>query len=357
MSQRKAVNWTNTLFLVLTPMIGIIGTVLFVTFGLVHWQTWILFGGMLVACGLSITAGYHRLFSHKTYQATWPVRLFFLLFGAATFEGSALEWSTDHRNHHRYTDTDRDPYSVTHGVWHAHIGWLIHLDPSKRCFDNVDDLRRGWLVRMQDRFYILISVIMGLGLPTAIAALWGDALSGLIIAGALRIAIGHHGTFCINSLCHILGKRRYSEQISARDNWVSALVTFGEGYHNYHHQFPLDYRNGVRFWQFDPTKWAVYALSYVGLTSNLRRIPRYRIIQARVETQRRLLATAPQHTTLQPLYQSIMNTIVNIRECEKAYAKSRLKTYRINIKRAQVELQQLFQAWKQIVQIEPQLQA
>lgn len=352
MSKRKHINWTNTLFLTIVPIVGIVGTALFASFGLIPWQTWLLAGAMLAIGGISITAGYHRLFAHKTYKAAWPLRLLFVLFGSATFEGSVLEWSTDHRDHHRYTDTEKDPYSVTKGFWHAHIGWLIHLDESKRHFSNIDDLKRSVLLRLQHRYYTAFCVVMGFLFPTAVASLWGDPLGGLIIAGALRIAIGHHGTFCINSLCHILGKRSYSDKISARDNWLSALLTFGEGYHNYHHQFPLDYRNGVRFHQFDPTKWLVYGMSYLGLTSQLRRIPNYRIIQARVETQQRLLSEKPEHQLLHSLQASIMQAISNIKSFEKAYAESRLKEYRIKIKRAKNELRGLFHTWKRLLQVE-----
>jgi len=348
MTQRKQINWTNTLFLTLTPIIGIVGTALLCAFSFVHWQTWVLAGAMLVAGGLSITAGYHRLFAHKTYKAAWPARLFFVLFGAATFEGSVFEWTTDHRDHHRYTDTDKDPYSVKVSFWHAHIGWLITLDVKKRHFSNIDDLKKSRLLRLQHRYYLLICTVMGFGFPTAIAALWGDPLSGFIVAGALRIFLGHHATFCINSLCHILGKRTYSDKMSARDNWVSALLTFGEGYHNYHHKFPIDYRNGIRFYQFDPTKWLIRGLSYIGLASHLHRVPRYRIIQVMVETHQRVIATKPRHNLLLTLQESIMKTIAKIREFEIAYSKSHTKEYRIKIKRAKSELYALFHAWKRL---------
>lgn len=351
MTKRKQINWTNSLFLMFTPILGIVGTTLLCAFSMVHWQTWVLAGTMLTACGLSITAGYHRLFAHKSYKAAWPIRLFFLLFGAATFEGSVFEWSTDHRNHHRYTDDKvKDPYSIKVGFWHAHIGWLLTLDTKKRRFDNIDDLKKSRMLRIQNRFYVLIALVMGFGFPTAIASLWGDPLAGLIIAGTLRIAVAHHSTFCINSLCHILGKRTYSETNSACDNWLSALITFGEGYHNYHHKFPLDYRNGVRFYQFDPTKWLIRGLSYVGLASNLRRVPQYRIIQVMVEAHERSMAEnpKPRHSLLYSLQESIMKTITNIREFESAYATSHSKEYRIKIKHAKSELQDLFLAWKRL---------
>jgi stearoyl-CoA desaturase (Delta-9 desaturase) len=349
MSQNKHINWTNTLFLILVPIIGIVGTVLFCVFSLVSWPTWVLTGGMLVLGGMSITAGYHRLFSHKTYQAVWPVRLFFVLFGSSTFEGSVLEWSTDHRNHHRYSDTDQDPYSIKKGFWHAHMGWLFTLDVSKRDYSNVEDLKKSWLLRLQHDYFIPFAVVMGFLLPAGIASLWGDPLAGFIIAGALRITVGHHGTFCINSLCHALGKRRYSDKSSARDNWLSALLTFGEGYHNYHHRFPLDYRNGIRFYQYDPSKWLVRSLAYLGLASNLHRIPKYRIIQARVETQKRLIAEKLHHPVLESLHESIVQAITSIKKFESIYAESKCKEYRIKLKRAKSELANLFYAWNRML--------
>jgi stearoyl-CoA desaturase (delta-9 desaturase) len=350
---RKHINWTNTVFLLLVPIIGVVGTVLLTIFSIVTWQTWVLTGSLMVAGGLSITAGYHRLFAHQSYQAKWPLQLFLVLLGSMTFEGSVFEWSTDHRRHHRYTDTDRDPYNIKNGFWYAHIGWLFTLNENKRDFSNIKDLQKSRLLRFQHRYYTIICVTTGFIFPMAIASLWGAPFAGLIIAGALRVSLVHHATFCINSLCHILGKRNYSDKISARDNWFSALVTFGEGYHNYHHQFPLDYRNGVRFYHYDPTKWLVYVLSYLGLTSNLHRVPKYRIIQARIETHKNLMAAKPQHYMLNYLNDAILQLIPKIKEFEKAYAESKLKEYRVKLKSAKYELTNLFRAWKYLLQIKP----
>jgi stearoyl-CoA desaturase (delta-9 desaturase) len=278
MSLLRKINWLNTLFLVFTPVVGIAGTVLLLVFGWVHWPTWVLAGSMTIVTGLSVTAGYHRLFAHKSYKAHWLVRSIFLLFASAAFEGSVLEWCTDHRDHHRYTDSEKDPYNINKGFWYAHIGWLIMLDPSKRDFKNVTDLMEDPLVRFQHRFFVPLAILMGFIFPAAIAALWGNMLSGLIVAGALRIMLNHHFTFAINSVCHWFGKRVYSERQSARDHWVTALFTFGEGFHNFHHQFPIDYRNGIRAFHFDPTKWLIRALSFVRLTSNLKRVSKDRIL-------------------------------------------------------------------------------
>ena len=279
MSEHTKINWVNTLFLIFTPLIGIVGTVLLCVFSLVHWPTWILAGSLCIITGISITAGYHRLFAHRSYKAKWPVRLFFALFGAATFQGSVLEWCTDHRKHHQHTDDlKEDPYSIKKGFWFAHIGWLFCLDTKTRDFRNIQDLKADPILRLQDRYFPIIGIAMGIIFPTAVAALWGDALSGLIIAAMLRITVVHHGTFFINSLCHILGKRKYSPNLSACDSWITAFFTFGEGYHNYHHSFPIDYRNGIRFYHYDPTKWVIRSLSFFKLTYDLKRVSRKNIL-------------------------------------------------------------------------------
>lgn len=349
---KNQINWVNTLFLIVTPIIGVVGTVLFVVFGLASWQNWALFGGMLFATGLSVTAGYHRLFAHKTYEANWFVQLFFVLFGAAAFEGSVWEWSTDHRDHHRYTDTEKDPYNIQEGFWHAHMGWLIRLDPKKRTFENISELKQSKLFKFQHQWFEAIAVLVGLGLPTAIASLWGEPLAGLIIAGFLRIAVLHHGTFCINSLCHILGKRPYSKKQSARDSWVSAIFTFGEGYHNFHHQFPLDYRNGIRFWQYDPTKWLIKGMSYVGLASDLKKIPEARILQACIEAQGKEVTMG--EGLVSQLYQDLLAKVNELKALEKAYAESKLKEYRIKIKHLRAQVSAMFEGWKRLAHLPEQ---
>lgn len=349
MTQGRYINWPHALFLLLVPIVGIVGTALLCAFGMVKWPTWILMGAMLIAGGFSITAGYHRLFAHRTYEATGILRFFFVFMSLAVFQGSVLEWASDHRNHHRYTDTDKDPYSVIKGFWHAHIGWVYTRDLSKRKLDNIDDLKKSRLLQFQHKYQTILSFLFGFGVPTAIAALWGDALSGFIVAGALRITLALHGTFSINSICHLFGKRTYADRISARDNWVTAIVTFGEGYHNYHHRFPLDYRNGVRFYQFDPSKWVIRSLSYLKLASQLRRTPNYRIIQARVETQMRGVTEKSQHSMIDQLQESMTRTIAKIKEFEKAYIESRIKAYRVKVRHANRELNILFQTWRRLL--------
>ncbi len=311
----KRINWTNTLFILLTPVAGILGLIHFIRHDQLHLQTVILAISCAMISGISITAGYHRLFSHRSYRAAWPIRLFFLLFGAAAFEGSVLEWATDHRRHHRYTDTDRDPYSIKKGFWYAHMGWLFTLNSKERDFSNVEDLKQDRLVSFQHRFFVPLGIIMGFLLPCAIASLWGDPWGGLLIGGALTIAFNHQATFCINSVSHVFGKQTYEQQ-SGRDNWVTAFFTYGEGFHNFHHQFASDYRNGVRFYHYDPSKWIISLLSHVGLTKDLKKASKEQIIRYRIrahETQ--LLAQAqehPQSAKLFPYTQWLRDRILQV---------------------------------------------
>jgi len=368
MKSSTHINWTNTLFLILTPIVGILGTIAIVTMGLLSWKTAVLTAILIVFVGLSTTAGYHRLFSHSTYKAAWPVRLYFILFGAGSFEGSVLEWCTDHRNHHLHTDTKQDPYNINQGFWHAHMGWLFTLDITKRDFTNVEDLKQDPLVRFQHRFFVPLAIFMGFILPMLIASLWGDMWGGLIIAGFLRVTATHHITFSINSFTHMFGKKTYSDRTSARDNWLTAILTMGEGYHNFHHQFPLDYRNGIRFYHFDPTKWLIRALSYFRLAYDLKRVGDHRIVHYRINMDRdRLTNTKPStHKTLQQLYQSIVNTLTRIDKSETAhkelkaskthYILDRMSEYRKTAKaycneisKAKSDLKYLLKSWKSLV--------
>ena len=211
--------------------------------------------------GMSITAGYHRLFAHRTYRASAPVRWFFLAFGASTFQNSALSWSADHRAHHADTDGPGDPHAITKGVWWAHMGWLFYRRECSADVSRLTDLYAVRSVRLQNRYYAVLAIGLGLVLPTAIASTWGDPWGGLLVAGVLRGAVLLQATFCVNSLAHLVGRRRYDESVSARDSVLTALVTFGEGYHSYHHRFPFDYRNAIHWWQYDPSKWLIWSLA------------------------------------------------------------------------------------------------
>lgn len=238
--------------------------------------------------GMSITAGYHRLWSHKSYDAHWLVRLVLSIGGAMAVQNSILHWASDHRVHHRHVDVnDKDPYSAKRGFWFSHIGWMLREYQSERYSDysNCKDLQKDKIVMWQHNHYIPIVLISNFGITGFLGWLNGDILGMMLIAGVLRLVLVHHVTFFINSLAHIWGKRPYTDKNTARDNGVIALFTFGEGYHNFHHIFEYDYRNGIKWWQFDPTKWLIRSLSYIGLTKNLRKAADERIAKAKYEMQ------------------------------------------------------------------------
>jgi stearoyl-CoA desaturase (delta-9 desaturase) len=225
---------------------------------------------LYLLCGLSITAGYHRLFAHRSYRASAGVRWALLVFGAATFQNSALSWSADHRAHHADTDGPGDPHAIVRGVWFAHVEWLFRRREASADVTRLADLWAVRSIRLQHRWYLVVAIGVGLVLPTAIAAQWGDPWGGLFVAGFLRAGVMLQATFCVNSLAHLVGTARYDTRSSARDSVITALVTFGEGYHSFHHRFPFDYRNGVRWWQYDPSKWTIWTLAHVGLAHRLR---------------------------------------------------------------------------------------
>lgn len=283
--------WVNALLFLLT-FIGAVTVVPW--YGIVHGYStaaWVSFGVLLAANGLSVTAGYHRLWAHRTYEAHWIVRLVFMIFGSMALEGSIFAWSAGHRRHHRYIDdNDRDPYSARRGFWFSHIGWMLHDYPSgKRDDSNIPDIVRDPIAAFQDRHYVKLVLLTNVGLPLALGWLAGDLWGVFLLGGLLRLVVSHHTTFFINSLAHIWGSQPYTNGNTARDNGILALLTYGEGYHNFHHSYAADYRNGVRWWQWDPTKWLIFSLSKIGLAHNLRRVPDVRIQHARLERQFRIL--------------------------------------------------------------------
>lgn len=315
---------TNSVFLIGTFLTTCTAVPLYIWhYGVDAFQI-ALFLFFLISTGMSITLGYHRLFSHLTFHASPLVKIYTLLFGAAAFEGSALGWSADHRRHHKHVDHDDDPYDISRGLFHAHIGWLLFRRSLDTPLTWVRDLQKDRLAWFQHQYYVPIAIFMGFILPAAIGWAWGgpvSALGGFLLAGVARIVFVHHMTFCINSLCHWIGDRPYSSKCSARDSLVMAFFTFGEGYHNFHHEFQHDYRNGVKPWQFDPTKWTIWFLAKLGLVKNLRTVDEERILKAQIaEHDRQLEAKLNARTS--PLCDSVHAVIESARtRMDEAFAR------------------------------------
>ena len=279
--------WANTLMFVLTALAA---AVLVPWYGLTHGFSGAdlgVFAFFLIANGMAITAGYHRLWAHRTYEAHWSLRVLFLIFGTMSLQNSAFAWCSGHRAHHLHVDDeDKDPYSARRGFWFSHIGWMLREYPSGRPdFSNIPDLKKDPMLAFQHRYYLPLALATNFGLPLAAGLLFHDVWGMLILAGVLRLVWSHHVTFFINSLAHMWGSRPYTEENTARDNPVLAVLTYGEGYHNFHHIFTHDYRNGVRWWQWDPTKWLIASCSWIGLSSRLKRTPAFQIQRALLAMQ------------------------------------------------------------------------
>src|ERR1700680_2758496 len=279
--------WSTTLMFAITLAVALVAVP---WFGLTHGFSvgaWVLFVVFLYANGMSITGGYHRLWAHKSYDAHWSLRLIYLVFGTMALQNSVFIWASGHRTHHlNVDDVDKDPYSIRRGFWFAHIGWMIReYDSGKPDLTNIPDLRRDPMLAFQHRFYVPLALLANFGLPLLAGWLIGDVWGTFILAGVLRLVVSHHVTFLINSLATMGARRPYTDENSARDNPVLAFFTYGEGYHNYHHIFAHDYRNGVRWWQWDPTKWLVASMHFLGLAKRLKRTPAFQIQRALLAMQ------------------------------------------------------------------------
>jgi len=226
---------------------------------------------LFVLCGLGITAGYHRCFSHRCFKAHPIVELILLFLGSLGFQGSVIRWSYDHRLHHAFVDTDKDPYAITKGFWYAHMFWLFSK-PRPIEKKVVSDLYAKPLVRLQHEYVTTWMIGCNLIICLAAGTFFQDFWGAFFLLFCVRLFFQHHSTWFINSLAHTWGDKPFSQEHSAVNNFIISFLTFGEGYHNYHHTFANDYRNGVRWYQFDPTKWIIWGLHRLGLAWALRTV-------------------------------------------------------------------------------------
>ncbi|CAI4210545.1 unnamed protein product [Parascedosporium putredinis] len=254
----KHVNWLNTTFIIIVPMMGLISS---------YWvplqlNTAIFSVIYYFNTGLGITAGYHRLWAHKSYQATLPLKIYLAAVGAGAVEGSIRWWSRDHRAHHRYTDTEKDPYSVRKGLLYSHIGWMVFKqDPKRIGRTDITDLNECPVVVWQHRNFLKCVIAMGLVFPMAVCGLFfNDWLGGFIYAGILRIFFVQQATFCVNSLAHWLGDQPFDDRNSPRDHVITAL-----------------------WWQYDPTKWHIWVWKQLGLAYDLKEFRANEIEKGRVQ--------------------------------------------------------------------------
>lgn len=270
-SSRRIVDYKAIVVFTALSMVMFVGVPLFGYFFDYSWLDWTMFGLLYVMSGMGITVGYHRLFSHRSFNCPDAVRAAFLIAGGWALENSALKWCSDHVRHHAKVDTDDDPYNAKRGFWHSHLLWIFVKTPF-----SIDDkytaiFKKDKLVMWQHHNYLFI-LLSGFVIPAVIGFIhrgWIGALSGVLLGGVFRTFLVLNSTFCINSICHMWGDQPHGTQNSSRDSWWISLITFGEGYHNYHHTYPRDYRNGPKWYNFDPSKWLIFTLYMVGLARDL----------------------------------------------------------------------------------------
>jgi stearoyl-CoA desaturase (delta-9 desaturase) len=349
---KPKIDWVNTLFLTLTPVAAIAFVALHLKVDGFIWQQWLLALGFYFATGLSITAGYHRLFSHRAYKAHPVIESLFLFFGAASFQNSLLKWGADHRRHHTKCDQDEDPYSIQKGFFYAHMGWICEDDGRDQDAEIQrwgKDLLKNPRVIFQDKHYLAIAIISGIILPTVLGGLLGSYLGGFALATWGRIVFVHHATFFINSLAHTWGKQTYGEDNSAKDSLLLAFLSYGEGHHNYHHHFQTDYRNGVRWFDFDPTKWLINTIHSMGLAHELKSVCEEDIIAARLKMEhKRQLEAQLDPTwveTSQELFDQLKDQLKNLKKLRQDYIREKQNAKREFL----IELKQNIQEEKRLL--------
>jgi stearoyl-CoA desaturase (delta-9 desaturase) len=260
--------------------VGLLGFAAWLAWGgALHWPDLVVLAVTYLLTGLGVTVGFHRLFTHRSFKTSTPVRALLGALGSAAVEGPVIEWVSNHRMHHRFSDQPGDPHSphVDHGsgwrgalagLFHAHVGWIFKGDAMANAERYGKDLLDDPVARFIDRTFLLW-VLAGLAFPFGLGvALTGSiagGLTGLLWGGAVRLFFVHHATFSINSLCHFFGRQRFETHDESRNLLWLALPTLGEAWHNNHHAFPTSARHGLRWWQLDRSAWLISGLERLGL--------------------------------------------------------------------------------------------
>ena len=257
-----------------------------VAFRLVWWTDLAILAGMYLVTAVGVTVGYHRLLTHRAFEAPAPVRYTLAVLGSRAVQGSVIDWVADHRKHHAFPDTDGDPHSPHHdhgdglggalrGLWYAHMGWLFETQGQARKRRFAPDLLEDPGMRIISRWFLgiaalglLIPFALGLGLTGSLTG----GLTALLWGGAVRIFLVHHVTWSINSVCHFFGRRRFDTDDHSTNVFWLALPSLGESWHHNHHAFPRSAVHGLRWWEVDLSGLIISAMERVGLARNVVRI-------------------------------------------------------------------------------------
>jgi stearoyl-CoA desaturase (delta-9 desaturase) len=283
-----------TLAVIVIPFLGLVAAIVTLWgWGFTKVDLGILVG-MYVLTAFGITAGFHRLFVHRSFETYMPVKVIFAALGSMAVQGSLMNWVAQHRRHHQHSDTVDDVHSPHHqgegilgwlrGFWHSHIGWAFVPD-STELSRYVKDLQQSPTLRLASLLFPLW-VVLGLVIPAALGGLltgtWIGVWRALLWGGFVRVFLVHHVTWSVNSVCHIWGRQTYHSDDESRDNFVFGVLAMGEGWHNTHHAFPTSARHGLLWWQFDSSYILIRTLALLGLAWNVK-LPS---IESQLEKQR-----------------------------------------------------------------------
>ena len=274
-----------TVLAVVVPPFGLLSAAGVLWGVAVGWVDVAVFALLYVLCGLGITVGFHRLFTHRSFESGPGVRATLAILGSMAMQGPVTQWVTDHRKHHAFSDSEGDPHSphaghpdtawgAVHGFVHAHMGWLFTLKGMERGRDYGRDLYDDGLIRRIDRLYLLwVAFTFGIPFLAGYLLSGSDVSAGAQAAvwgGLVRIFAYQHATFSVNSICHMFGRRAYRSRDESRNNWLVAALTFGEGWHNNHHAFPSSARHGLDRFQLDLSWWTIRGLERLGLARDVK---------------------------------------------------------------------------------------
>lgn len=279
--------WRNILLFAYLHFAAVYGCYLMLTSA--KWSTGIFAMCLYSMSGLGITAGAHRLWAHRAYKAKWPLRLILMIFNTIAFQDCAMHWARDHRVHHKYSETDADPHNATRGFFFSHIGWLLcrkHPDviaAGKKL--DITDLRQDKILAFQKDYYLILMPLFCFVLPTFIPVYgWGETWANAwFVATMFRYCFLLNATWCVNSAAHKFGHKPYDQYISPSENKGVAIFALGEGFHNFHHVFPWDYKTAeLGNYRMNLTTAFIDFFAKVGWAYDLKTVSE-EIIQKRVE--------------------------------------------------------------------------
>jgi len=261
--------WPNVLWYIVLHSAAAYGFYLAATQAM--WKTVIWSYLLYVAGGLGITAGAHRLWSHRSYKARAPLRVLLMIFNCIALQNDVIEWARDHRVHHKHSETDADPHNATRGLFFSHMGWLMvkkHPEVKRRGKEiDMSDLCKDPILRFQRKFYLPLAVFFCYIMPGMVASYgWGEnGWTAFLVASVLRYNWTLHCTWMINSIAHMFGNRPFDKHINPRQNITASFWALGEGWHNYHHVFPYDYRASENPYMINLTTIFVDFFAAIGL--------------------------------------------------------------------------------------------